>query len=75
MLSTEVEKQATKEGCTIEVYFKRAMKWKYGQMHNTYIDRLMFSNGKVVPSYVIAYTDHLKREEQRRTEDEATVED
>jgi hypothetical protein len=72
VLSIDVVQQAAKEGCTVEVYFKRAMKWKYGQTHNTYIDRLMFSNSGVVPSYVAAYTDHLSREEQLRAEEETT---
>jgi len=73
MTPSEVEEQIHQVGCPPETYFKRAMKWKYNQDHDTYLDYLKYNIHYIIPDYVAAYTLHLQQAKLRR--DEETQED
>lgn len=75
MTPNDVEVMIHEEGCSTETYFKRAMKWKYGQYHDTYLDVVKFDIHYIVPDYVIAYTTHLYHSKRQRAIDETTCDD
>lgn len=75
MTPSEVSQQIEKEGCSVDVYFKRAMRWKYHQDHDTYLDVLKFQVHYMVADYVKAYTLHLQQAAIRRAEDESCADD
>jgi hypothetical protein len=61
MTPADVEQMAKQQGVSVEVYFQRAMKWRYGQLHDTYLDFLKFDVHYIVPKYVAEYTKYLVR--------------
>ncbi len=59
MTPQQVDEEVKKAGCSVETYFKRAMRWKYGVEHDTYLDVLKYQVHYIVAPYVVAYTNHL----------------
>ena len=59
MTPADVEQMAKQQGVSVETYFKRAMVWKYGVEHDTYLDFLKFDVHYIVPKYAAEYTKYL----------------
>ncbi len=75
MTPADVEQQIKLAGCTTEQYFNRAMKWRYGEFHDTMIDVIKYDIHYIVAPYVISYTLHLQQAAIRKEEDETTCDD
>ena len=70
MTPADVEQMAKQQGVSVETYFKRAMKWKYGVEHDTYLDFLKFDVHYIVSKYVAEYTKYLYDKARQEAHDD-----
>jgi len=70
MTPQQVDAEIKQSGLTPEQYFRKAMIWKYGQHHDTYLDVLKYQVHGILPDYVTAFCSHQYHKARQEAHDD-----